>query len=781
MLLQHRILRYALLAALAAPNLSHASSGLVSVDASSRTLTPQTGQLQMGSAAANVAPNGDTFAVNNQSLVSNGKPWVPVAGEFHYSRYPAEQWLPELLKMKAAGVDVISTYVIWIHHEEVENQFDFSGNRNITRFIETATEAGFQVIARLGPWVQAEVRNGGLPDWLFWTEIADRINGAIFKHGGSIFGVQLENEYKQNGSGQGAAHIATLKALAISLGLDVPLYTCTGWENTFYPPNEVVPVFGGYQDAPWDVIVEDEPPNETFSFRYVSRASGSDSDNGLGVKYAAYPFLTAEYGSGAASMYRRRVVMSLPDDITAIVPVQLGSGVNLFGWYMFHGGENPSGKTANLQESTVDPTKSYNDLPVLNYDYQSPLGQYGNQRSTLNRMKLFHYWLNKHGSQLAGMSMRKPEIVQNGTNDLSSLRWSVRSNGDSGYLFVNNYVRQHEMSAQTDIQFSAKFFSGTVTVPHAPVTIPSGAYFIWPLNLSLGGANLIYATAQLITSLDAFGRTIYVFVATNGVPVEFSFDRKSVSKVSSVSGRVTTDGAGRTLVSSIKPGIDIALHATDKHGKDISIVVLDQATADSLWHVTISCKETLILTEQALGPTSRGFELTSYGSPKFNFATFPAINSHSAHGSVSKIGVKGLFTHFTGRKSSKSLSVTTTPLRAPGIAPPVTIGGPARGAVVPSEDVINGTSGLWTINIPWSKLAGLDDAQLRIDYQGDLARLYAGSVLLDDHFYDGETWVIGLKRLAGRAGNSPLTLAIMPLRSDAPIYLQTKPTFDSNG
>ncbi|OBT81362.1 hypothetical protein VE02_10050 [Pseudogymnoascus sp. 03VT05] len=68
--------------------------------------------------------------------------------------------------MKAAGVDVISTYVIWIHHEEVENQFDFSGNRNITGFIETATEAGFQVIARLGPWVHAEVRNGGLPDWV---------------------------------------------------------------------------------------------------------------------------------------------------------------------------------------------------------------------------------------------------------------------------------------------------------------------------------------------------------------------------------------------------------------------------------------------------------------------------------------------------------------------------------------------------------------------------------------------------------------------------------------
>lgn len=264
--------------------------GLVSVDASSLTPTPQIGQLQMGSAAADIAPNGETLTVNSQSLVLNDTPWLPVAGEFHYSRYPAEQWLPELLKMKAAGVDVISTYIIWIHHEELKGEYTFSGNRNVTRFVETVAEAGLSLIARLGPYVHAEVRNGGLPDWViaesnkirsndsvymgsvtsFWDEIAERISGFIFKHGGPIIGVQLENEYSLNGSGQGATHIATLKSLAISLGFDVPLYTCTGWQGTFYPPNEVVPVFGGYQDAPWDTITVEEPPNETFSFRFFS-------------------------------------------------------------------------------------------------------------------------------------------------------------------------------------------------------------------------------------------------------------------------------------------------------------------------------------------------------------------------------------------------------------------------------------------------------------------------------------------------------------------------------
>ena len=52
-------------------------------------------------------------------------------GEFHYARYPANEWREELLKMKAGGIDIVATYVFWIHHEEVEGQFDWSGPRNL--------------------------------------------------------------------------------------------------------------------------------------------------------------------------------------------------------------------------------------------------------------------------------------------------------------------------------------------------------------------------------------------------------------------------------------------------------------------------------------------------------------------------------------------------------------------------------------------------------------------------------------------------------------------------
>ena len=63
-------------------------------------------------------------------------------GEIHYSRVPESFWKEELLKMKAGGVTIVSSYVIWIHHEEIENRYDWSGCRNLHAFVECVKECG---------------------------------------------------------------------------------------------------------------------------------------------------------------------------------------------------------------------------------------------------------------------------------------------------------------------------------------------------------------------------------------------------------------------------------------------------------------------------------------------------------------------------------------------------------------------------------------------------------------------------------------------------------------
>ena len=794
--------------AVAVPLPARAAAGtVVTVDASAPVAAPATGSLQMGTSAAVSSPSGQTLTVNSQYLSLNGTPWLPVSGEFHYSRVPSSQWETELRKMKAAGVQIITSYVIWIHHEEVQGQYVFTGDCDVQNFVTLCGQLGLRVLLRIGPWVHAEVRNGGLPDWVltqstprsnntaylgfvtsFWTQLANRVSSLVWKAGGPVIGVQLENEY--SGS---ASHIATLKSMAGSLGLDVPLYTVTAWNGANYPALQVLPVFGGYQDAPWDTIVTASAPNETYSFRFFSRENGQDGypdkANGGAVPNPqsqlspSYPFLTAEYGCGAAAMYRRRVVLNLPDDVAATIPVQLGSGVNLYGHYMFHGGRNPLGSTETLQESTA--SNSFNDLPIINYDYQAALGQFGEQRPTLGRIKLYHYFLNAFGSALAPMSYRQPSVIAGGSADLSSLRWSARSNGSSGFVFVNNHVRQYAMASHPGIQFQVKFANETVTFPSSGVTIDDGAYFIWPLNFALADARLSYASAQPVTSLTAFGRHLYVFVAQNGITPEFAFTGSTVSRVQASTGQVSTDSAGRTVVTGLTPGTDIAMQVTTASGAKVDVLVLTQAQADQLWRLTVNGTDVLLLTAHQFNATAGGFTFASLGTPQFEFGTYPDLTvTASGASTFAPAGADGVFTRYTGTVAAQQITVSPTQTRTPGLAPAVLKGGQAKGALEPTEAVISATQGEWSLAVPWSQVTGATDTYLTINYAGDLARIYSGDLLLDDHFYDGQPWSVSLKQLAQQADlTAPLTLAVMPLRSDAPIYLQpgAAPTYGSNG
>ena len=436
-----------------------AAQNVIRIDATAPVPAPKPVLAKQGSARN---PKGDRIGVNSQYLTFNGVPWLPVMGEFHYSRTPAEDWEPEILKMKAAGVQIISTYVIWIHQEQAEGVYDWSGQRDLRRFVQMCAKHGMYVYPRIGPWVHAEVRNGGLPDWVlrngptrqndpvylrevdsFYKQIGGQLGGLLWKDGGPVIGVQIDNEYRDRGPGRGDEHIRTLKRMAVDAGLDVPLYTATAWDNAVAPLDAVLPVFGGYPDAPWEGSPKQLPPAELYAFRFNNRSAGNmgaigGNGQGPASAYQGTPFLTGEVGDGIEDTYVRRPVVST-DDIAAIDPVMLGSGVNLLGYYMFHGGRNPDGGNQTLQESqrTAYPT----DVPVRSYDFQAPIGEFGQERESLRKLKLVHYFLADFGAELAPMTPRVPDVVPSNPGDVSVPRVDARSSGDRGFVFFSNYVR----------------------------------------------------------------------------------------------------------------------------------------------------------------------------------------------------------------------------------------------------------------------------------------------------------------------------------------------------
>lgn len=89
----------------------------------------------------------------------NGQKFQYVAGSFHYFRALPYVWKERLHTMRAAGLNVVDTYVEWSLHNPRENDYTFDGIANIELFLEYAQEEGFYIILRPGPYICAERDN----------------------------------------------------------------------------------------------------------------------------------------------------------------------------------------------------------------------------------------------------------------------------------------------------------------------------------------------------------------------------------------------------------------------------------------------------------------------------------------------------------------------------------------------------------------------------------------------------------------------------------------------
>ncbi len=795
-----------------APALARAQARTpIRIDASAPSTEPGLPLYDEGTATS---PSGSALAVNSRYLTLNGKPWLPVMGEFHFSRYPREQWEEEILKMKAAGVNIIASYVIWIHHEEIKGQFDWSGQRDLRAFAQLCAKHQMLLVARIGPWDHGEVRNGGLPDWVlkqgptrendpvylasvrtWYGEIGAQLKGLLWKDGGPVIGIQLENEYSKRGPGAGEEHILALKKIAVESGLDVPLYFVTGWDNAVVPARAVIPVYGGYPAAPWDGSIAQLPPPEVYDFRFQSRVAANVNTAGeqeaRGSQTAALdslPYLTAEIGGGIEDTYHRRPVIAA-DDIAAIFPVMLGAGVNLYGTYMFQGGENPDGKLSTLQESQA--TGYPNDLPIKSYDFQAPLGEFGQERASLRKLKVFQYFLNDFGADLAPMTVHAPDCLPRDPADLTVPRAAVRSMGDAGFIFFNNHVRDAEMPAWRAAQFLLRLPGGTLAVPRHPVDLPSGAYFIWPFNLRESGVTLRYSTAQLFTRLTDDGVTTLYFEAIPGVPAEFAFDVATVRSLHASSGETQRDG-DTIYVSDIKAGIDSQIEVVAKSGESIRFVLLSAKEAEDAWKVSIAGKNYLLLTSDDFyadpDSSAKCIWLDSSGSPHFEFAITPPL-AGSLKGSLplERSAMGAVADQFSADAPARDMALTVREVQAPGNASPVRLGPsfdwrPKGVAEAPGGCDLS-QAGKWAITVPAGAMNWLSELYLQINYAGDVARFSAGSHLLTDSFYNGQSWTIGLKRFLNPQTSNTFELSILPLRSDAPVYFEwaQPPHFAANG
>ena len=487
-------------------------------------------------------PKGEEINVTSRYFTRNGKPWIGVMGEFHFSRYSRENWHRELAKMKAGGITIVSTYLFWIYHEEIEGKMDFGGDNDIRAFIEECKDVGLDVVIRIGPWAHGECRNGGFPDWLlkkdyklrdnneeylavvkkWYQSIYNEVKGLFYKDGGNIIAVQIENEFVDN-----AEHLAKLKEIAVECGFIAPIYTVTGWNSASgakIPVDEVMPVFGGYCEAPWENHMNRLSPSPHYFFNRMRNDSAIGTDliaktqsDGWQLPYERYPFATCELGGGIEVTHHRRPIIK-PMDIYAVSLVKLGDGNNLVGYYMYHGGTNKIGELSTFNETKA--TGYPNDYPILSYDFQAPLSEYGEVREQYGLLNMLHMFVNDFGEEFAPM-IAVDSANSVAVDDTNSLRYGMRTNGKSGFVFVNHYQRLTELADIENAVISAE------NVEFPPIDVKGEVSFFMPFNMKMGDSVLEYATAQPLCKCD----DTYFFAEIPNIKAEYKFSKGSANIV----------------------------------------------------------------------------------------------------------------------------------------------------------------------------------------------------------------------------------------------------------
>ncbi|MCD7806986.1 MAG: beta-galactosidase, partial [Lachnospiraceae bacterium] len=255
-------------------------------------------------------------------------------------------------------------------------------------------------------------------------------------------------------------------------------------------------------------------------------------ESGWRLPYERYPFLTCEVGSGLQSTHHRRVLVS-GMDAYAMSLTKLGSGNNLPGYYMYHGGINPIGKLSTMQESKA--TGYPNDYPILSYDFHTAMTSYGEVREQYRLLNLLHLFVTEFGERLAPMEyVGSAKTVE--PEDLKSLRYCMRTDGESGFVFVNHYQRLARVEDLHEVVIDTKTAAGQAgrgkdpaaseeSVIFPSIDVCGDISFIFPFNLDLQGNLLESATAQPLTRV---GNTFF-FAQIEGIDARYKFADRATS------------------------------------------------------------------------------------------------------------------------------------------------------------------------------------------------------------------------------------------------------------
>ncbi|MBP2707705.1 beta-galactosidase [Microbispora sp. RL4-1S] len=459
---------------------------------------------------------GSGVTYDHHSLMIGGRRLVVQAAEVHYFRLPSPGLWPDIMdKIRAGGFNAISVYFDWAYHSPKPGVYDFTGVRDVDRFLRTAERAGLYVIARPGPYINAETTGGGFPAWLknvpgrarssdagFTEAYRDwlrHINPIIARHqlsrGGSVVLYNAENEYAANTD---AAYMQDVQDRARADGIDVPITTndccdAASWTSTWAEGPGAVQLPG----------VDDYP--QSFDCANADTVWGPWGEGTTERLRDDIPVFAAEYQAGAID--GNNTGYDGCRDLTGPAYMKyfyksnlMVTGATAFNYYMGFGGTNWGW--------LAQPNDVY-----TSYDYGAAITEARQLTRKYDEFKRQGYFLQ------AVAPLAKTDLVTGPAAavaaDNPAIGVVARANPDTGTRFA--LIRHADGTATTTDSATL-----TWTVPDGtyslPVQVKGRDAHVLVGGYDLGGQRLAASSSEIMTHASIGGRDVAVLYGTAGSP-----------------------------------------------------------------------------------------------------------------------------------------------------------------------------------------------------------------------------------------------------------------------
>lgn len=422
-----------------------------------------------------------TFDKN--SLIVDGKRVFIRSGAFHYFRTPGVELAKDrFMKLKAGGYNTVDIYFNANYHSKTEGQYDFSGIKDVRKVLEVAKEVGLFVIARPGPFINAEVNAGGLPFWLLKKEgvIPRNRIGSQYQYSpeymdfirqwydaiiptinefDNVILFQIENEYATDEMDE--QYMRELYDMARKRGIKCPIF-----HNDAYHAGLWADVVDIYADDIYPYI----NPNQNWKQDHFCFDSLDNIEDLVRSVKENSPLFIAEMQGGWFDKWDgigyKAMREALGDEhLNIVTKTALSQGVTLFNHYMAIGGT------------------SWDDLACdevyTSYEFTAGIDEYGNIQPNFYKAKAINYFLESFGMANTG----DRENLDLGENVYAVRRQDY--DNECSWLFVRN---MDVSNAQIDIN-------------NYPLTIKPYDMKIIPENLQLYACKIDFSGAEIFARI----------------------------------------------------------------------------------------------------------------------------------------------------------------------------------------------------------------------------------------------------------------------------------------